>query len=516
MSLTLAIIGLACWLIHVDNLVLGMAETETDIVTEVLADGIGVMEFQLKTLVVCLTQVAGSHCGTYPLRTALVRGQDIVALLIEVVEATEEQTIQETEIDTGIILMGLLPSYIIVRILTLIDSGNALGTKAIGIGILHPLLLIEEALAYTVHQVLVVTDLTIAGTNLQVVEPLLCRLHKLLVGESPTERESWEETKTLALTEVLRTIVTEVDLCQVAIIIAVGSTTYKTLVTTSQLSLIAVVVLVVEQHTCHIMLAKLASIVQLTLDVELVSGGLVITSVNQLSIRVVLIIRIYNIEVACATIQLVGSKACSKLAIVISIVVEADHRTCRKTWSQPIHLVIGDEVGLIDGVGGTIETCLSQTSHRVVLVLRRTCIEVAYSTIIISQPIRNWEQPSWCMVQVVECLRVRAIESLIAVRTLALLETSTEVDRHGQVLGQEEVQVGTETDTVVTLVRLVAILVLTEVLEQTLLVVVLSRYEVAHTLSTTLDIDVVTLSWCRIAEHGIIPIYIRIEESVIA
>ena len=120
------------------------------------------------------------------------------------------------------------------------------------------------------------------------------------------------------------------------------------------------------------------------------------------------------------------------------------------------------------------------------------------------------------MVQVVECLRVRAIESLIAVRTLALLETSTEVDRHGQVLGQEEVQVGTETDTVVTLVRLVAILVLTEVLEQTLLVVVLSRYEVAHTLSTTLDIDVVTLSWCRIAEHGIIPIYIRIEESVVA
>ena len=164
-----------------------MREGCTDIIGEVLADVIEVMEFQLVTLVLGLTEVSGCHCYTYPLWTAQVLGQDIVTVLNEVVEVTGQHTVEQAELKTYVELLGTLPGYTIVRILALEDTSLTLVTEVVIVSNLVPLLLIEEALSYTTYGINVVTDLTVRCTDLQVVQPVFCWLHKLFLSYTPTE-----------------------------------------------------------------------------------------------------------------------------------------------------------------------------------------------------------------------------------------------------------------------------------------------------------------------------------------
>ena len=164
-----------------------MREGCTDIIGEVLADVIEVMEFQLVTLVLGLTEVSGCHRYTYPLWTAQVLGQDIVTVLNEVVEVTSQHTVEQAELKTYVELLGTLPCYTIVRILALENTGFTSITEVVIVGNLVPLLLIEEALSHTTYCINVVTNLTVRCTDLQVVQPVFCWLHKLFLSYTPTE-----------------------------------------------------------------------------------------------------------------------------------------------------------------------------------------------------------------------------------------------------------------------------------------------------------------------------------------
>ena len=164
-----------------------MREGNTYIIGEVLADVVEVMEFQLVTLVLSFTEVSGSHRYTYPLWTAQVLGQDIVTVLNEVVEVTGQHTIEQAELKTYVELLGTLPGYTIVRILALEDTGCTSITEVVIVCNLVPLFLIEEALSHTTYCINVVTNLTVRCTDLQVVQPVFCWLHKLFLSYTPTE-----------------------------------------------------------------------------------------------------------------------------------------------------------------------------------------------------------------------------------------------------------------------------------------------------------------------------------------
>ena len=151
-----------------------MREGNTYIIGEVLADVVEVMEFQLVTLVLGLTEVSGCHRYTYPLWTAQVFGQDVVTVLNEVVEVTGQHTVEQAELKTYVELLGTLPGYTIVRILALEDTSLTLVTEVVIVSNLVPLLLTEEALCYTTFGINVVTNLTVRCTDLQVVQPVFC------------------------------------------------------------------------------------------------------------------------------------------------------------------------------------------------------------------------------------------------------------------------------------------------------------------------------------------------------
>ena len=485
-----------------------VAEAEADVVAEVLADGVGVAQLNLVALVLGLTEVAGSHGDTHRLRACLVFGQDVVATLVEVVEVTAQQAIEECEVNAEVELVGALPGDVVVGILVLEDTRLAGGAEVVVVHNLAPALFVEEALS----GVVVVTHLTVAAANLQVVEPFLGLLHELLVADYPAERHGGEEAEALAAGKVLGAVVAEVELSQVAVVESIGDTTYDTLIALGQVGLEPIVVLVVEHHGGDVVLAELAGIVQLILHVELVRRGLVVACVAQLRVGVELVVRRLQ-QGLCRVDELVGGKGSRELTVVVGIVVERHHGACRQARGNPVHLVVGDEVGLADGVGGAVETGLGQPCHGVVLILRVAGIELLHGVAVIYL-IADGEQPARRVVQSVEYLRVAAVEALVGVGTATVLETGAEVDAEREVLDQVEVEVGTESDTVVRLVRLVAVLVFREVLEQALLVVVFCRHVVAHALRAALDVDVVAHGGSRAAQHGVVPVNVGVEHGV--
>ena len=87
-ALLLLVCGLQHWLVDRDNLVLGMSERSVNGIVEVLAYPVAVMQLYLYTRVLRLTQVAGSHIHTQPLRHRLICAEDVLTALIEVVEHT--------------------------------------------------------------------------------------------------------------------------------------------------------------------------------------------------------------------------------------------------------------------------------------------------------------------------------------------------------------------------------------------------------------------------------------------
>ena len=133
------------------------------------------------------------------------------------------------------------------------------------------MLLEKEALLNTVNTVDIVTYLTIAGTNLEVIQPILRTFHKLLLSQTPTDRECREETESLALHEVLRTVIAGIELEEILVVITVSNTTYKSLITLCQIRIVTIVVLVVQKHTGYIMLSKTAGIVDLCLHIQFIS-----------------------------------------------------------------------------------------------------------------------------------------------------------------------------------------------------------------------------------------------------
>ena len=92
--------------------------------------------------------------------------------------------------------------------------------------------------------------------------------HKWLLAEQPSYSHRGEETKTLTLGKVLRTVVTEVELSHIAVVIGGRQATGDTLLTIVLETTIVVGLLVVEQHGIHIGFTKTMVIHQVGLEIH--------------------------------------------------------------------------------------------------------------------------------------------------------------------------------------------------------------------------------------------------------
>ena len=99
-------------------------------------------------------------------------------------------------------------------------------------------------------------------------EGLLHTFHPRLLAHEPTDGERGEEAETLALGEVLRAVVAEVELCHVAVVVGQREAAGDALLAVVLNATVVVGLLVVEQQGVDVGLAEAAVVHQVGLEID--------------------------------------------------------------------------------------------------------------------------------------------------------------------------------------------------------------------------------------------------------
>ena len=109
-------------LFHLDNLVLVVRQVELTPETEILANLVVVAERHFPTPRLCLTGIGVRHCETNGGRNGVVANKNVGTVLTIVVECSPNLVIEEVDVESIVLLEGLLPTDVGVVLGRLIGS----------------------------------------------------------------------------------------------------------------------------------------------------------------------------------------------------------------------------------------------------------------------------------------------------------------------------------------------------------------------------------------------------------
>jgi hypothetical protein len=140
--------------------------------------------------------------------------EDVVATFLEKVDYKGQIIIQELDIDTQVLLSGFRPSDIHTILFFSITVGTCIigsehGSCQTGE---HPL--IHEASACCG----ITADPSVRIAEFEEGNVFADRIPERFIGDCPSQTKSRKDTITLARTEVLRTIDTEIEFCEVTVV----------------------------------------------------------------------------------------------------------------------------------------------------------------------------------------------------------------------------------------------------------------------------------------------------------
>ena len=142
-------------------------------------------------------------------------------MLLEDIEREGQPLVEELGVDTEVELAGLLPRQVRVgeHALDQVAGIAGLGLAEIGGHAVRRLVVLQ--VGETVARKLVVTHQTVRCAQLEVVEPLYVP-HESLLRDDPADGACREYAVALAAGEVLRAVVTDVELEEVLVPVVVG------------------------------------------------------------------------------------------------------------------------------------------------------------------------------------------------------------------------------------------------------------------------------------------------------
>ena len=296
-------------------------------------------------------------------------------MLVIVIEATTELILQEVDVDTIVLLIGVLPGDVGIVARHLVGSlpyGSVVNTEDVSISITgRNIAIIDGERIGGVHKAITVqisiTYQTVAGTKLQEAYCLGERLEEWLIADYPTHRHCWEGSVTLARSKVLGTIVTHVELCHIAVVPIVGNTTYQTYLAVRHIGIgarIIAAVLIVEQDGTHIVQTEGTVIVKTCLKIP------VTTATGLLFILQLLFVTIFLIFIGTVVLEYRGIGSLLGVCILIDgvgTIVGSLHLE-RETPGNHIELLLQLEVELQLVVGSLHETAI----HIIIAEIRNT------------------------------------------------------------------------------------------------------------------------------------------------
>ena len=176
------------------------------------------------------------------------------------------QRVEQSQFETDVEFLGLLPRRVGVAV------GGDLRAFALGVPVVVESRFLAHGHDGAVGEALaqgVVARQTVRYADLQVADRLADAVPERLVGDHPAGRRRGEETPAFAGSEVLRAVVAEAGLEQVAVVESVGHAACHALLAVGQQVLLAragdVVLLLVhavDEHGSHVVFAEFAGVVQ--------------------------------------------------------------------------------------------------------------------------------------------------------------------------------------------------------------------------------------------------------------
>ena len=92
----------------------------------------------------------------------------------------------------------------------------------------HAALADTHASDVTIRRNVLVADTSVGCSHLEIVEPVIGPFHELLITDAPCSRNRWEEAETIVLGKLAASVVTAVDLNEIASEVVVGQTSEGT------------------------------------------------------------------------------------------------------------------------------------------------------------------------------------------------------------------------------------------------------------------------------------------------
>ena len=349
----------------VDQLILVVREVDACPVSEVLANLVLPLQGCFPSPAVHLTIVGVRHLETDDGRYIVVNHHDVGTVLVVVIEVTTELILQEIDVETIVLLVGVLPGDVGIVARHLVGSlpyGGVVDTEDVSVSITGSNgAIIDGKRIGGVHKAVAVqigiTYQTVAGTKLQETYCLGKRLEEWLIAHYPTHRHSREGTVTLARSKVLGTIVTHIELCHVAVVPVVGNTTNQTYLAVRHIGIgawIIAAVLIVEQDGTHIVQTERTVVIKTCLEIP------VTAATGTLRILQLLLVAILLIFIGTVVLENRGIGSLLGVCLLIDgvcTVVGSLHLE-RKTLGNHIELLLQLEVELQLVVGSLHKTTI--------------------------------------------------------------------------------------------------------------------------------------------------------------
>ena len=440
-------------------------------------------------------------------RDGLAGDEDLVTVLREVVEV-DAKVLEEAEFDTHVHLVRELPLQLLVAEEAF---GNRTGdTAGAAIVAAHgDVVLIEEAVA--AHGV--VTDHAVGGAELQPGDHGVV-LQEGLVGGDPAHGDRREETEAVGRGELLRSVVTHVQLEEVAVVIGVGQTGRRTddVVGDGGAAGFPVTAVGVHHRAHGVLLGERAGVVDTGLRVDRVAGAAVVAEAQRLRVlaavgvgqRVVDVVDLRGVQAHgprsvedTAVIRVVGYLAVDGEALrheAAEVVVDRQRRVqvlvriglesavVHTFVSGTVHPVVGDDLAVVDAELADRRRADGDRGDT-----RGLVDEVTHHPVLVPAVHRTGDRH-------VDVFRVGS---------------QVQGDRH--VLGEVEVQVRTEAEAVHPRLRVVTEFLHRVVLHVTALVDVTDVQEVVHPVGTAADVRVETGLGSELLEHHTIVVVVAVE-----
>ena len=190
-------------------------------------------------------------------------------------------------------------------------------------------------------------------------------LHERLLAEQPSNSKRGEETETLALGKILRTVVAEVKLSHVAVVEGGRQTTGKALLAIVLNATIVVCLLVVEQHGIHVKLAETTVVHQIRFEVHVrITIFRTLLRAHGLVTRLKLRVNQVTLFVTTSGGEYGGRLGCTTATATVPA-VEAEQCLGFQTWRKHLQVLLDTEQRLYLTRGNEVITLLRHGAPRV-------------------------------------------------------------------------------------------------------------------------------------------------------